>query len=322
MNQQENIELITRVLAKEASHEEINVLNDWIKANKLNETIFNQHKKIWDNAIFDTEEQIDVELAWQKFSAKLPINSNKNYWTNYLRIAAVVLLFAGVGFLLNKFIFSTNLIEVQTANNETKAVVLPDGSKVWLNQNSKIVYPKNETNQRSIILEGEAFFDVVKNSKKPFVITTDYAITKVLGTSFNLIALKQLKSVKLTVASGKVSFKSTQTNLEQIVLANESSYIDEYGKNNKIENFDVNETLWKDKKLVFNNKPLNEVFKSIAHYFNLEIKTENTKIANCHFTGEFTEPSLKEVLDVICKTLQLNYSQNNKTVMVKGKGCE
>ncbi len=321
MNEQENIELITRVLANEASSEEKNVLNDWIKADKTNEILFNQYQKIWENADVDSDENVDVELAWQKLASKIPSTNNKFYWNNYLRFAAAVLLFAGIGFLLNKFVFSTDIM-VQTAINETKIIVLPDGSKVWLNQNSKISYPKNETNERSVILDGEAFFEVVKNPQKPFVITTDFSQTKVLGTSFNLIAYSPLKTVKLTVATGKVSFKSTETNLEQIVLAEETALIDELGKNNKVENFDINETIWKEKKLIFNDNSLADAFKSIEHYFKVEIKTENPNITHCHFTGEFTEPSLKDVMDVVCKTLQLNYKQDNKTIWVKGKGCE
>jgi ferric-dicitrate binding protein FerR (iron transport regulator) len=79
---------------------------------------------------------------------------------------------------------------------------------------------------------------------------------------------------------------------------------------------------WKTNTLSFNDASLEEVFKSLEHYFNIRITVENTRIHNCHFTGEFVKPTFKQVMDVIGKTLQLTYEQKGKQVLVKGKGCE
>lgn len=320
MNEHQINKLITRVLANEASINEKQQLTNWINASLDNKKQYEQYVAIWNN-IAPENNEFDANLAWQKLEQKITKQPQKlkTFWK--MPFAAAILLVAGISFYMYIVFFSTSFTTIQTAHNETKQVVLPDGSTVWLASSTSLSY-SYDNSERTIKLNGEAFFDVVKNPEKPFVVNTQLAVTKVLGTSFNLIAYEAQKSVKLTVATGKVAFKALKSNNENIVLANQSAEINELGENKILSYFDVNETTWSKKKLIFENQPLSKVFKTVAHLYHVKIEVNNSLVNNCHFTGQFTDATLADVMDIICKTMQLSYERNENIVTVSGKGCK
>jgi transmembrane sensor len=321
MNEQEITELITRVLANEASADEKLRLEQWRKEHADNEIQFEQTRLIWDNAALFKEE-VDTDAAWEKFSARLKASKKTISLKYYLQIAAAVILIAGLGYIGTTFILGSTQ-SVQTASTEVKQVTLPDGSIAWLNHDSKLEYDKDfKGKTRNIRLNGEAFFEVVKNPEKPFVITSAHSVTTVLGTSFNLTAYDSTENVDLTVATGKVSFVSVNTHNEVIVKANEAATIMTRGEAVKTGEANMNEIAWQSKKLVFNDTPLPDVFKSLEHYFNVKITVTNPDISKCPFTGTYNNPTLEKVMDDISKALGLTYELKGRKVTVSGKGCK
>lgn len=322
MNEQEKTELITKVLAGEASTDEIITFTNWRNESDTNNKFALQIESVWNNTDVPND-NIDVDAAWQKVAQKIKTKKQTSYLTLFLRIAAILILVAGAGLFLNKWLRSNAFNTMQTATNESKEITLPDGSIVWLNKNSNISYNNNfEGNTRNVELHGEAFFEVQKNPNKPFVITTKYAVTQVLGTSFNLVAYDSLTETTLSVKTGKVSFTASKTNHQLIITANESAVINEQGQVQKDEAFNNNAMAWKNKELVFNNATFNEVVKAIEKYYAIKVTISNPKISNCHFTGTFNNATLNEVLNIISKTLQISYTQNNNNIDFNGKGCE
>lgn len=320
MNEHQINILITRVLANEASIDEKQQLTNWINASLANKKQYEQLVSIWNNATPENNE-FDADMAWQKLEQKITQRPQKIKLFWKMPMAAAVLLIFGIGFYIYYAFLGNQFTTVQTAQGETKQVNLPDGSQAWLAPLTTLAY-SFDNNERTIKLDGEAFFEVVKNPQKPFVVNTQLAVTKVLGTSFNLIAYQTQKEVKLTVATGKVSFKSIKSNQENIVLASQSAEINDLGENKILSNFDINETTWSQKKLVFENQPLSKVFTTVAHLYHVKIEVNNPLIHNCHFTGQFTDATLADVMDVICKTMQLSYQKNQNIVTVTGKGCK
>lgn len=319
MNDQETIQLITRVLANEASVEEQQQLELWRKQHTGHELQYKEMLHIWNNA---TPDWVDTEKAWKKFEQRLPQQSKGTLLNKIFRIAAAVILVSGLGLALGRYWMGSSLQTIQTAANEVKQISLPDGSTVWLNQQSLLSFEKSfKGDIRAVSLEGEAFFEVAKNPEKPFIITSEQSVTQVLGTSFNLNTRKG-EEATLAVVTGKVSFSSPQTKNEVIVVANESAIISKEGQAVKSDKSDLNAFAWKTNTLSFNDASLKEVFASLEHYFGIKMAVEDERIYNCHFTGEFVKPTFKQVMDVIGKTLQLTYEKKGKQILVKGKGCE
>lgn len=320
MEEQKIIELITKVLANEATEADKETLVNWRNSSAENELYAKQLEAIWQNAN-ESDADIDVNAAWNKVEPRLKTQAPIFKLNTLMKIAASVTLVFTIGLVLFKvYVVNTDFTTI-TANNEKQKVVLPDGSIAWLNKNSVISFSNNQDKERNVILNGEAFFEVVKNPEKPFIITSKNAVTQVLGTSFNLIAFDTAQTVKLSVATGKVSFKSTKTNLMQIVTANEAALINSTGLNNKLSQFDINEITWKENKLIFNDVPLTEAIKSIEHYYGVSISVNNPLLNNCHVTCEFNNVNLAQVLDDLSKILSISYSKNNNDIALSGKGC-
>jgi transmembrane sensor len=323
MNTIEEDILITKALSGDALPDELILLDTWRKSSAANEVKFNEMEKIWLHAA-QSELEINTDAAWQK--VKLKTEQRKLtvplYQQTWLRVAAVLAVITTVGWFGFRFAYNP-MVTIETAAMEQKEIQLPDGSKVWLNENSKLSYHKKLNGEkRNVQLEGEAFFEVVKNPAQPFVMEAAQATTEVLGTSFNLKVLTGTLEAELSVATGKVRFTSANQK-EAIAVAGQKVAID---KNGEIEMLSapvsVNDMAWKTRKLVFNNTPLKDVFTTLENYFKIEIKVENPNILNCHFTAEFNNPKLEQVLDVLDKTLQLSHTKEGKKVRINGKGCQ
>jgi transmembrane sensor len=318
MNTQDEDILIIKILAGEASELDQNKLDAWRKSHPSHEAKFLQSQSIWDQSN-RTEPDIDTDAAWLNVKGKLAAPQKTNPFGLYLKIAAAIMLISTIGWY--GFLYNPT-ITIQTAANEQKEVLLPDGSVVWLNEKSKLSYSKKfNGTKRDVSLTGEAFFEVVKNPNLPFVITSSQSVTEVLGTSFNLKVPAGSIRATLNVVTGKVRFTSLDNPSEVIVVGGEKAEIDEVGNATKTGLANENELAWKSGKLSFNDAKLKEVFEVLEDYFKIKIAVENQDILNCHFTGTFDKPKSEQVFDIISKALQLSYTRKGKTVTIQGKGC-
>ena len=164
---------------------------------------------------------INIDQEWSRFAgvisekeasvrAIIPKNSSR-LW---LRIAAALLLLVVSGFIINYFVFKNTEMQFQS-DNSTLPVILPDGSKIILNKNSRLSYASNfGEKDRRVTLKGEAFFDVERNTLKPFVIAVNQAEVDVLGTSFNVQGYENRTEIEVTVQTGIVRFSVQQENRE------------------------------------------------------------------------------------------------------------
>lgn len=328
MNQERINQLIASKLSGEIKPEELTELQAWREMNEENAQLYTDSLKIWEKAERN-EAEPDIELAWKKLSGQLlqeqPVklsitrNNNKQVW---MRIAAAVMLVAFAGFLALRFL-NAAMVEVKTAAGEQKHLVLPDGSEIWLNENTTFSYPeKFADNSRKVKLSGEAFFDIQRDEQKPFSIESDHALTTVLGTSFSVKDNALTEQAQLIVKTGKVSFRSKASDRELIVKAGESAHLEMNGDVAYDQVYHINGLAWKDKKLVFNDLTIREIVPVFEKYFGLTLQVEDQQLLNCHFTGEFENPQSEEVLNILCRTLQVEWSKSSdKTITIKGKGC-
>jgi transmembrane sensor len=322
MKAQDNTSLIIKVLAKEANAREVNDLETWKNSSSENAALAAQLEQIWINSQI-ADDTIDVDTAWLKVSNKINAKKSKIFQLTFFKIAATLLVTGIVGLLINIWIQATNTQTIYTAAQEIKQITLPDGSVVWLNQNSNLQYHKEfNGNTREVKLNGEAFFEVQKNKNKPFIISSKQSTTQVLGTSFNLVAYDSANEVELSVKTGQVSFTANQNKQQIIVNANERAIINKEAQAPQKEIYNNNALAWQNKELTFNNTLFSEVAKTLAHSYNVKISISNTRINNCHFTGEFKNASFQNVMETICKTLQLVYEQEENKVTIKGEGCQ
>ncbi|OFX57766.1 MAG: hypothetical protein A2066_14435 [Bacteroidetes bacterium GWB2_41_8] len=182
-------------------------------------------------------------------------------------------------------------------------VVLPDGSKVWLNAESTIKFqvPFQE-NSRNIDIVGEAFFDVVKNPDQPFVVQSGNVKVKVLGTRFNYKAFADDENIEVVLEEGKIALnlQSDSKNKETILIPGDRAVIEKESSKTTVRNENINKYIaWHSGKLVFDNSPMSEVARLLERWYGVEVRVQDTEIMNYRFTTTFENESLFQVIELL-----------------------
>lgn len=206
---------------------------------------------------------------------------------------------------------------VKTPYGGVVRLKLEDGTVVDLNAGTTIRFPNSFSKQstREIYLDGEAFLAVAKDEKKPFVVRSARQAVQVLGTQFN-INTQQPDLTKTTLLEGSVRVLSSIGADQQLILKpGEQAQLDRKGLQKHTVNLDK-ELDWKNNDFYFENSPIHEVMDKIAHWYDVDVKVNDTK-AGVRFTGIISRSrSLKEVLDFLSQTEKMTYTLKERRLYV------
>jgi len=246
------------------------------------------------------------------------------WWYTY-RVAASVLLLAAVGYIAWQYNPAHPSLQEASSAGDTHKVMLADGSIVWLKGNSKLIYPSAFTEaERRISLTGEALFEVAKDSLHPFVIATGDLTARVLGTSFNIKTTGA--HIEVLVLTGKVALSSEGTAHKIVVLPNEKALFDkqrrELSKIEPLKDEPLQAVSKTEYSMNFKSAVMQDVIRSIAAKFDVQIAVENKAIDHCPITADLTDQSLDRTLKMISMALGFVYEINGNTVTISGGGCE
>ncbi len=183
---------------------------------------------------------------------------------------------------------------------------LPDGTKGWLNSGSSLSYTLPFTDKRNVALEGEAWFDVAHDERKPFEIKTVSAMIQVLGTSFCLNAYRDEHYVEVVLQNGKVMF-SDSTNTKNITLLPSERLVYRNGEVTVSSADPSKYKAWTDGKLVFRGDAMTEVARRIERWYNIKVELADKELERFSFRGTFEDDSLVEVLDLLSMTSPIGY---------------
>ena len=237
----------------------------------------------------------------------------------FLRIAAVLILGIGIVWFLFRSQYDTSERRITTTSQEQKKITLPDGTLVWLNGMTELKYDDAfDHDKREVYLKGEAYFEVVRNSSKPFVVSTQKVKTEVLGTSFSLRNYPQEKAIELNVITGKVIFGKTK----KIEVRNGTQvYFNTFKDSIETLEASPNAIAWKTKEVIFEDALMSNVIRDLERYYNTHLEIETPGLLNCHFKGSFKNPQLEDILKVIGYSLNIEYSLKNGTYFLQGQNC-
>lgn len=201
-------------------------------------------------------------------------------------------------------------------------LTLGDGTKVWLNSDTKLRYPVAFTGKkRQVYLEGEAYFDVTKNAEKPFIVSVKDANVKVLGTSFNVKAYNEEDLISTTLVEGKVSFKSEKLKKELVLAPGEQgNVISESGALTK-KKVDVSlYTSWKDGRMAFKGERMEDILRTLSRWYDVEIFYMNEKCKDILFTGDVKRYNdFNSILKIIEITNLVRFKAKGRTITVLDK---
>jgi len=245
----------------------------------------------------------------------------------WMHLAAAASILVVIGLII-WFPSTPPALSWQKLENRSQTVrfaYLPDSSKVWLNAGTTLKYPAHFRGPfRNVALEGEAYFEVVRDEEKPFLVQSQGVTTRVLGTRFNVKAYPQMERVAVTVVSGKVGVLGEGKENKSILLtANQQAVYHKLSKalSQQADMDAQNEIAWQSGRLVFHNTPLPEVLLAIYHKYGQKIES-SAAFDRCSIYFEFSDETFKETLNLLEKLTGSSIKNINGTYEMTGNGCQ
>lgn len=310
---------ILAYLKGELNAKERQQVEQWVALSDANQRAFDEIEKIYlSSEISFTNFQPDVDRAWK--SVANAIGESKSAGQNILyKVAAVITLIVGLGFIVFQYQNQSEQLIAKTTDGEIRKLELADGSIIWLNENSTFSYSKKmNEDQRVVSLDGQAYFDVAKDSERPFVILGEKATVEVLGTSFDLVSKATYANVNVT--SGRVAFGSSSDEEVKVILEKGNQATFTGNKLAKNDSFNDNASSWMTKDFMFKSAPLSQVAETLSEHFNVNIKVDEA-IKNCLITSSFEDKKLDEILSTFEAIANIKNERNGKTIKLTGPGC-
>lgn len=317
--------IIARVLSGNSSSTDFLSLSDWLSSDEKNKKEFGLLKSYWDAEVSFTYSMAPT-LSLEKLSNKINEQEKKR---KFRRISLIAYPIAAAVAIL---VVLTTIIHLQTQQTKTEQyytyltdknkshITLDDGTKIILNRNSRLTYSDAYgAERRHVRLEGEAYFEVAKNPAKPFIVDIDNAYIQVLGTVFSVKADKGNDQVKAVLLEGSIRFESPT----QKVLMTPNQELTFYRATDKINVESVNardNISWKDGLLKYKSVALCTLLNELEKRYDYPIRIENKQLMDPKVTvsGTFSEDqSLKEILQVISRSLPIKWSQRNGTYYIQ-----
>jgi transmembrane sensor len=372
--------LLSKKIAGEATAEELELLRHLISGNPEWQTIMENLQELWNSQpitynsrkqqqsedaylthINRLKEKVSdfeaFEIATEGFTnATTPLKTKKPFYRHWISYAAAAAVVAAV-FLLNPFTNSSikkNDAEAESPVNEItinpgsrSKIQLPDGSQVWINSGSKLTYHNSfNGSTREVQLDGEAYFDVVKDAEHPFIVHTSGIDIKVLGTAFNVKAYKAEPFIEATLIHGsievinknrpgapKVMLKpheklvynkfpeadSRDQRADAVIPSESDAYsITIKPLNKNIADIDIVETAWVYNKFSFEDERFEDLAHKMERWYNVKISIENEKLKNHRVSGSFVNETAEEAMKELQFLIPFRYSvKNNEIVIIK-----
>lgn len=342
-----NWDALVNYISGQSSLEEEEMIREWLKMDPRHEEFIVFLKRLWETSA-EEKKSWDVNSAWARFNEEYDLSlgeepavaevgnkkkdiefrlvngSKKRNWMGWAAVAATVAIIFVTVFSLDLPISGEQVAttetapvyrEVVTKNGQRTYLNLSDGSSVILNAGSKLILPQTfpEMGSRELTLVGEAWFEVKHDPERPFIVYSDDAVTTVLGTKFQVRSYPEEDHVEVVVSEGKVALQDRERLGEAgaTITRNQVGTYFGDGSTSVSRVQDLSPFLgWKDGNLVFDQKPLSQVFRRLERWYDIKIQTVPTQpeLLQRELTASFTENQpLEEVLETIALTMNIDY---------------
>ena len=330
------IDIANRFLAEQAcTRQELIELKKWLADPSSQIEVAKWLMDHWDSSP-EINSDLLIESVFSQIEQYEKIHSHQSgmTWSGfvniYQKIAAVILIpMVGLGilYLLNQRTPSDiQYTETIAPRGQKSQIVLSDGTKVWLNSDTKIRYPGQfDKNQRDVYLDGEAFFEVTKNKYQPFLVHTLGPDVKVLGTKFNVKAYADENQVETSLFEGRVDLLQTNKDSDQpfVQELNPGQTFIYSGINHQLTSglFPRDEIDgWKKNQLIFKDDTFVKLVKKIERWYNVEVIYDEKKFDNRRLTVELFEGErLEKLMNILSLALSVNYQYEKGKIILTPK---
>lgn len=309
-----------RYMNREVSGQEQIEVEEWINASEENRKIAEDYYELF---LATTSLQFVKRSAPQKALDKVNKRIKKKQFRKlYLfvqRVAAILLLplFCLSGFLLlqPREEVPVFYLEARMTPGMIGSTILPDGTKVWLNSSSYLKYPNTFSgNNREVTLDGEAYFEVIGNAEKPFIVHSGNSSVNVLGTKFNMDAYSSNGFIATTLIEGSIEFcYPNENNLSRTIKIepNEQVHYDKKTMQTEVcEAYVPKDIAWKNGQIILKETPLSEILWILSKRFNVEFIIKKPAFYKYSFTGVFTNQQIERVLEHFKRSSGIHYKMD------------
>ncbi|CAM1374173.1 FecR family protein [Tenacibaculum xiamenense] len=306
---------IIKYLENKCSEEEKRAVINWVASSDANQKTFNKIKAEYVASKLKgvtTHENNSVYSQTFKKKKKTPY---------YFAAASIVMLLVSIVYFglqkqdvpENIEFSNQNINKIATNRGDQYSLLLPDGTTVILNSDSKITYPKQFSGAtREVTLQGEAYFDVMHNPEKPFIVKTSDLDIRVLGTTFNIKSYSEDKTIQATLVSGKVEVFKKESSSKLVLKPSQRATLNK--KQNKITLDKVvtqDIISWKSGRLVFKEASLEDVLKDIERKYNVSFEVKSDKLLRYKYTGSFDDLKVEEIMEILEISSPIYFEKNN-----------
>lgn len=318
--------LISKSLSDNLTQEEERELNTWLSADPAHLKLLQELEESWNAADqFGSHFSPDKDKAWKVINSKIDLSSDsksqapvRNLYSWVKAAAAVFILLTG-GWFLWTTVSQQKLVTI-ASTDAIKEILLPDSSKVWLSNQSSISYYQkmDQKDEREILLEGEAYFEIHHNPSKPFIVKALETETKVLGTSFNVLARTDSSLIEVSVVTGKVQFSNAETETNKLLLEPGTKGVFTRATNefNKRKTESENFLYWKNKKLMFSNVTVKQALEEIEKTHGIKFIIQDQSVASKRITTSFENETLEQIINELKLLLDVEIKRTNNTYLV------
>lgn len=322
-----NKQIINSTLNNTAKPEEAREVIRWFATTEgqsyLADLIDHDEKTI---AMGSEDTQIDHAIPskeiYEQIMRRVRKQSRRRFLFNAAAIFLPLILIAGLYLEVNSRVdlFATSEYdEIYVPAGEQLQFMFQDGSRVYLNAESRLRYPRKfGLSERKVELEGQGFFEIEKNKNRPFIVDMQALKVKVTGTSFDTKAYMNEKLISVSLENGSIELESSRFKTFNIQPGEQVIYNKETGRYQIICPEDIsNASAWKEKKLIFNDMPLSEVLTILSRTFNASFNIVDTSVFKYNITLYTEKKELDFILNELEKIAPISFENNNDQIKVR-----
>ena len=320
-------ELMAKFLMGECSEEELCKVNAWLDESDGNARELFRIEQIYhlgkseefadEKKIEKAEKQLFKRLAQEE--AKRNKVRRLNAWMRYAAMFIGIFFISGLSYHIYQSQSEESKLVAVTARDEVKELMLPDGTKVWLNKHTTLKYPREFSEKgRNVYMEGEAYFEVAKDKDKPFIVKTKEQSIEALGTKFNVSAYPTDSLLTTTLLEGSVLL-TTQNLLHPTVLKPNEQFV--YNKRTRsalLQQVDANRFVsWTTGYYYFPEQSLEAILYRLSHVYGVQFTVKSEALKRRTFTGTFYRgQSIKDIMEIIHLSIPVRYKIDDHHVTI------
>ena len=304
-----NKELLYRFFEGTATAEEEQQVRQWVEESERNRALFMRERKIYDALLLVSPQSFQENKKEVRISL----------WMVSTAVAVfLLLLVSGLYWmrLQDERDLAGQYHTLQVPAGQRINLILADNTNVWLNANSIFRYPTAfAKKERTVYLEGEAYFEVSKNKEKPFIVKTDGGDIRVTGTSFNVKARSMHHLFETSLFEGSVDIYDNHRKIVSLKPNQRSVFENGQWVVSQITDYD--QFLWRKGLIAFDNKSLGDILETLSAYFDVQIRIEATSLPKHTYTGKFRQSDgIDYALRVLQKSIRFSYEKDDETGII------